>query len=101
MNYGIVDNPYLERSEWNWQIDPLGFRDILNKMYNRYNLPIFPIENSLGVLDEWDGERPFQDDYRIDYLKGHLQGMEDAVELDVVEVVVYLGWGLLGRSSAE
>lgn len=101
MNYGIVDNPYLERSEWNWQIDPLGFRDILNKMYNRYNLPIFPIENGLGVIEEWDGETPIQDDYRIDYLKGHLQAMKDAVEIDGVEVMGYLGWGLIDILSSQ
>jgi len=94
MNYGIVDNPYLERTEWNWQIDPLGFRDILNKMYYRYRIPIFPIENGIGVIEEWDGENPIEDDYRIDYLRKHIQAMKDAVFIDGVEVLGYLGWGI-------
>ena len=101
MAHGTVDNPYLERTEWNWQIDPLGFRDILNKMYNRYKLPIFPIENGIGVIEEWDGENPIQDDYRINYLKGHLQALKDAVEIDGVDVMGYLGWGLIDILSSQ
>lgn len=94
MNYGIVNNPNLDSTEWNWQIDPLGFRNIINKMYNRYHLPIFPIENGIGVIEEWDGENPIQDDYRIDYLRSHIQATKDAVEIDGVEVMGYLGWSI-------
>lgn len=101
LNYGVVDNPHLERTEWNWQIDPLGFRDILNKMYTRYKLPVFPIENGIGVIEEWDGENLIQDDYRIDYLKRHLQATKDAVEIDGVEVIGYLGWALIDILSSQ
>lgn len=94
LKHGGKDNPFLEASEWNWQIDPLGFRNILNKMYARYHLPIFPIENGLGVIEEWDGENSIEDNYRIEYLRDHIQAMKDAVELDGVEVMGYLGWSL-------
>lgn len=99
--YGQKDNPHLEASEWNWQIDPLGFRNILNKMYARYDLPIFPIENGIGVIEEWDGKNPIQDDYRIEYLREHIQAMKDAVELDGVKVMGYLGWGLIDILSSQ
>lgn len=101
MKYGKKDNPYLEASEWNWQIDPLGFRNILNKMYARYHLPIFPIENGIGVIEEWDGENPIQDDYRIEYLKDHIQAMKDAIEIDGVDVMGYLGWGMIDILSSQ
>jgi len=101
LNEGAVDNPHLERTEWNWQIDPLGFRDILNKMYTRYRLPVFPIENGIGVIEEWDGENPIEDDYRIDYLKGHMQAMKDAVEIDGVDVMGYLGWAMIDILSSQ
>jgi len=99
--YGQKDNPYLESSEWNWQIDPLGFRNVLNKMYSRYKLPIFPIENGIGVIEEWDGENPIQDDYRIDYIRDHIQAIKDAIEIDGVEVMGYLGWGLIDILSSQ
>ena len=101
MKYGQKNNPHLEASEWNWQIDPLGFRNILNKMYARYDLPIFPIENGLGVIEEWDGENMIQDDYRIDYLSEHMKAMKDAAELDGVDVMGYLGWGMIDILSSQ
>ncbi|EAG3031968.1 glycoside hydrolase family 1 protein, partial [Listeria monocytogenes] len=63
MTFGKQDNPYIETTEWNWQIDPLGFRDVLNKVYQRYRLPVFPIENGIGVREHWNGNEPIQDDY--------------------------------------
>src|SRR5699024_619936 len=84
LEQGQINNEYLEASEWNWQIDPLGFRNVLNKVYSRYHLPVFPIENGIGVIEEWDGKNPIQDDYRIDYLRNHIQALKDAVELDGV-----------------
>lgn len=101
MAYGGQDNPYIDTTEWNWQIDPLGFRDILNKMYQRYQLPIFPIENGIGVKEVWDGKNPIQDDYRINYHKNHLLAMYQAMYQDGVEVLGYLGWGLIDILSSQ
>lgn len=101
MDYGKVDNPYIDTTEWNWQIDPLGFRDVLNKMYQRYRLPVFPIENGIGVQEEWDGIHEIADDYRIDYHKKHLKALFDAINEDGVEVMGYLGWGLIDILSSQ
>lgn len=99
--YGKKDNPYIGTTEWNWQIDSTGFRDVLNKIYARYHLPVFPIENGIGVIEEWDGESPIEDDYRIEYHRDHIQAMKDASEKDGVEILGYLGWGLIDILSSQ
>lgn len=101
LNEGSVSNEYLESTEWDWQIDPLGFRNVLNKMYSRYHLPIFPIENGIGVIEEWDGQHEIEDDYRISYLNDHMKEMKDAVEIDGVDVMGYLGWGMIDILSSQ
>jgi len=98
---GGVKNPYIPATEWNWQIDPLGFRDVLNKMYQRYRLPVFPIENGIGVNEEWDGEHEIEDDYRIDYHRNHIKAMQDAMNIDGVKVLGYLGWGMIDILSSQ
>lgn len=45
---GGVRNPYLKASDWEWQIDTVGLRIVLNDLYYRYNLPLFVVENGLG-----------------------------------------------------
>lgn len=101
MKYGKQDNPFIPTTEWNWQIDPYGFRDVLNKMYQRYHLPVFPIENGIGVREVWDGENEIQDDYRIDYHRKHIQQMFAAMNEDGVKVMGYLGWGLIDILSSQ
>lgn len=70
---GGVPNPYLKASEWGWQIDPQGLRIILNRYYDRYQKPLFIVENGLGAVDRLvkgeDGILTVEDDYRIDYMK--------------------------------
>ncbi len=101
MQYGQVRNPYLTATEWNWQIDPDGFRIVLNQIYHRYHLPVFPIENGIGVQEEWDGIHPIQDDYRIDYHRQHIHAMQQAKDIDGVEVLGYLGWGMIDILSSQ
>lgn len=98
-----VKNPYLEESEWGWQIDPQGLRYICNYFYNRYEKPLFIVENGLGAVDELvevDGEKTVLDDYRIKYLNDHLVELGKAIE-DGVEIMGYTSWGCIDLVSAS
>lgn len=94
-------NPYLEESEWGWQIDPLGFRITMNELYDRYQKPLFVVENGLGAIDEPAADGYVEDDYRIDYLAQHIKAMRDAVALDGVEMLGYTTWGPIDLVSAS
>ena len=96
-----VDNPYLERTEWGWQVDPLGFRTTINEIYDRYQKPIFVVENGLGAVDKADENGYVDDDYRIDFLRDHIKAMKDAVELDGADVIGYTTWGPIDLVSAS
>lgn len=87
-----LKNPYLETSEWGWQIDPVGLRISLNQMYDRYQLPIFVAENGLGASDQIEEGR-IHDDYRIEYLSEHIKQMSEAVQ-DGVDLIGYTMWGI-------
>ena len=102
-----MPNPYLKASEWGWQIDPQGLRYTLNRYYDRYQLPLFVVENGLGAVDKLErndqGELTVIDDYRIRYLQDHLIQVREAIE-DGVPVMGYTAWGcidLVSASSAE
>lgn len=101
MEYGEQDNPYIGTSDFGWQIDALGFRDALNKMYQRYRIPVFPIENGIGMRETWDGVNEIQDDYRIAYHHDHIKAMFDAMDKDGVKCLGYLGWGLIDILSSH
>lgn len=97
---GHTPNPYLPTNEWDWQIDPLGFRTVLTTIYNQSHVPVFPIENGIGVREVWDGQHEIDDYYRIRYHRDHLQAMKDAVACDGIDVMGYLGWGLIDIPSS-
>ena len=91
-----VPNPYLETSEWGWQMDPVGFRYWLNLINDRYQVPLFDVENGLGARDEVvveDGVERVHDSYRIDYLREHVRNMRSAVVEDGVRLFGYTTWG--------
>ena len=96
-----VPNPYLEASDWGWQIDPLGLRIALNNLYDRYQIPLFIVENGLGAYDTVEADGSINDDYRIDYLRAHIKAMKDAVELDGVDLMGYTPWGCIDLVSAS
>jgi 6-phospho-beta-glucosidase len=98
--FASTKNPYLKRSEWGWQIDPLGLRVTLNTLYDRYQKPVFIVENGLGAKDTIEADGSINDDYRIDYLRAHIQAMDDAVNLDGVPLMGYLPWGCIDLVSA-
>ncbi|WEM45295.1 6-phospho-beta-glucosidase (plasmid) [Photobacterium sp. DA100] len=98
-----VPNPYLEKSQWGWLIDPKGLRILLNFLYDRYQKPLFIVENGLGARDEIDENGEIQDDYRIQYLNDHLVQAREAL-LDGVELMGFTSWGpidLVANSTAE
>ncbi|MDX5627442.1 MULTISPECIES: 6-phospho-beta-glucosidase [unclassified Brenneria] len=99
----MVPNPHLASSEWGWQIDPEGLRILLNVLYDRYQKPLFIVENGLGAKDRIESDGSINDDYRIQYLNDHLIQVAEALE-DGVEVLGYTSWGpidLVSASTAE
>lgn len=96
-----LKNPYLTESEWGWQIDPLGFRITINSIYDRYQKPLFVVENGLGAVDTVDENGQVNDDYRIDYLREHIKAMRDAVVIDGVDIMGYTSWGCIDLVSAS
>ena len=94
-------NPYLEASEWGWQIDPLGLRITLNQLYDRYQKPLFIVENGLGAKDEVNADGTINDDYRIDYLRAHIEAMDAAINEDGVDLIGYTPWGCIDLVSAS
>ncbi|TYZ30696.1 glycoside hydrolase family 1 protein [Selenomonas caprae] len=101
---GGVKNPYLQESEWGWQIDPQGLRFVLNRFYNRWQKPLFIVENGLGakdeLVDDGKGGKTVNDDYRIAYLNDHLVQVGEAIE-DGVPVMGYTTWGCIDLVSAS
>ena len=93
-----LKNPYLKASEWGWQIDPIGLRVTMNTMYDRYQKPLFIVENGLGAVDVLENDT-VNDDYRIEYMKEHLKEMKEAVK-DGVELLGYTSWGCIDLVSA-
>ncbi|WP_326716388.1 glycoside hydrolase family 1 protein [Vagococcus jeotgali] len=96
---GGIKNPYLEASEWGWQIDPTGLRYTLNKLYDRYEVPLMVVENGLGAVDVVEEDGSIIDDYRIDYLREHVIAMNEAIE-DGVDLFGYTMWGCIDLVSA-
>ncbi len=91
----IAKNPYIKASDWGWQIDPVGLRVVLNTVYERYNKPLFIVENGFGAYDKKETDGSVHDDYRIAYLKAHIEQMEKAVNEDGVELMGYTPWGII------
>lgn len=91
----IVSNPYVKASDWGWQIDPVGLRYVLNTVYQRYNLPLFIVENGFGAYDKFSADGKIHDTYRIDYLRSHIEEMKKAVLLDGVDLLGYTPWGII------
>ncbi|WP_221928439.1 glycoside hydrolase family 1 protein [Enterococcus casseliflavus] len=96
-------NPFLETSDWGWQLDPIGLKNYMVELYERYHKPLFIVENGLGAKDELvknDGIWTVIDDYRIDYLERHIIQMKEAMEYGV-ELMGYTPWGCIDLISAS
>ena len=99
-----LKNPYLSASDWGWQIDSTGLRNALNRLYDRYQMPLFVVENGLGAKDTVEEDGSINDDYRIDYLREHIRQMYKSIEEDGVELMGYTTWApidLLSNSTNQ
>lgn len=92
-------NPYLESSDWGWQIDPKGLRYTLNTVYDRYQVPLFIVENGIGAEDQVTADGQVNDDYRIAYLQKHIEQMREAL-VDGVELIGYTMWSSIDIISS-
>jgi 6-phospho-beta-glucosidase len=92
---GSVPNPHVKASDWGWQIDPVGLRYSLNVLYERYQKPLFIVENGFGAIDKVADDGMVHDDYRIAYLKAHIEQMKKAVLEDGVDLMGYTPWGCI------
>lgn len=96
-----VANPYLKASDWGWTIDPTGLRVTMNQLWDRYQKPLFIVENGIGTNDEVKADGSVEDDARIDYMAQHILEMEKAVLCDGVELMGYTMWGPIDLVSAS
>ncbi len=90
-----VDNPYLKASDWGWTIDPVGLRYTLNRFWNRYQIPLFIVENGFGAIDTVEEDGSIHDEARISYLREHIKQMGIAIDHDGVELMGYTPWGII------
>ena len=93
-------NPYVQASDWGWQIDPVGLRYALNWFTDRYPVPLFIVENGFGAYDKLEEDGSIHDSYRVEYLQKHISEMKKAVEEDGVELMGYTPWGCIDLVSA-
>lgn len=96
-----VINPYLKNTEWGWQIDPLGLRITANTLFDRYNKPLFVVENGLGAVDTLTEDGKIHDTYRIEYLRQHLLALREAITEDGIPVMGFTAWGCIDLVSAS
>ncbi|MDF7667503.1 6-phospho-beta-glucosidase [Orbaceae bacterium ESL0727] len=90
-----VENPYIKSSDWGWPIDPEGLRYALNRLYDRYQLPLFIVENGFGAIDTLEADLQIHDQPRIAYLAAHIKAMLTAMHDDGVDVIGYTAWGII------
>ncbi|MCM0582050.1 6-phospho-beta-glucosidase [Weissella diestrammenae] len=98
-NHG--DNPYLQKSDWGWQIDPVGVRYAMNWMWDRWHKPMFIVENGFGAYDQLQTDGSVHDDYRIAYFRDHIKAMKKAVVLDKIPLIGYCPWSGIDIVSAS
>ena len=97
-----IRNPYLNSTEWGWQIDAKGLRFACNRLYSLYGKPLFIVENGVGV-DEKVVNETVNDNYRIEYLKNHIEQLKEAVD-DGVQIMGYTMWSpidIVSNSTGE
>ena len=89
--YKKPSNPYLEKTDWDWTIDPMGIRMCCRDITSRYALPIVISENGLGAFDKLEEGNVIHDPYRIAFLEAHLKELKKAID-DGCDVWAYCTW---------
>lgn len=95
-----VKNPYLQSTDWGWQIDPKGLKISLLELYDRYQLPLMVVENGMGAKDVLEADGTVHDSYRIDYFKAHFEQMKEAID-EGIDLIGYTSWGCIDLVSAS
>lgn len=99
-NFGQgIKNPKLPETEWGWQIDPVGIRYTIHQLYDRYHKPLFILENGIGMIEKLEEDKKIHDQYRIDYMKEHLEQVILSCE-EGCEVLGYSMWSPLDLISS-
>lgn len=93
-------NPYTKQTKWGWNIDPYGFKHMLEDFYHRYQLPLMVLENGYASIDEIGENGIINDDERINYIKKHIERMKEAID-DGVEILGYLTWSAFDLYSSR
>lgn len=93
-------NPYLKKTAWGWPIDPEGLRFVLNELFDRYQKPLFIVENGIGMKDQVSGDFEIHDKDRIEYLRDHIKEIAKAINIDKIPVMGYTPWGCIDIVSA-
>ena len=99
--FSSAKNPYLKESDWGWAIDPLGFRSTLNELYDRYQKPLFIVENGTGTNEVYVEGKEINDERHIEYYREHIKALKDAVIIDGVDLMGYTTWGCIDLLSAS
>ncbi len=98
--YRAAENPYVDKTKYGWVVDPIGLRMTLRKVSERYDLPILITENGIGAPDKLEENETIHDDYRIDYIRKHLEQLKLAIN-DGVEVMGYCPWSAIDVVSTH
>lgn len=94
-------NEFLDVSEWGWIIDPEGLRIAAKELFDRYKLPVFTVECGIGVKEKLNDQMTVDDDYRIEYLREHIEQLRLAVNEDGVDLMGFLTWGPIDILSSQ
>ncbi len=95
-----IKNPYLKSNSWGWATDPDCLRLALNTLFDRYHKPLWIVENGIGWDDKLKKNNKIHDDYRIDYLRQNISSMDEAINIDGVDLIGYTMWGCIDIVSA-
>lgn len=98
--YRSVQNQNLKKTEFGWEIDPVGFRATMRALYDRYQLPLLVTENGIGAYDELTADGKVHDPYRIVYLREHIAQIQKAIS-DGVEMLGYNPWSAIDLISTH